>query len=272
MPPRGTLPSAARLAALKPERRRKARRSRPAEVRSVREGTDVPWRDPSSDLLISTNTPSPRRIAVYAVKGLNFRGVCLIPRLALFSGVRRERLGLVEPTHSSYGNARRHDAKHFAAAHQRFPLFAHMQPSYRTVPVSAGAEFESYTSLRPRPGLGSFASSILGRPPDLNETLESSLGGVIGHSAKFGEIQGFARWLDTQQDAIHNGRAERTASARRAAPPRKANMKLHAIHRLHAEPLEANRVTKITANENHNCYSELVCGCFCRREYVFYRT
>jgi Cu/Ag efflux protein CusF len=103
----------------------------------------------------------------------------------------------------------------------------------------------------------------------LNETLESSLGGVIGHSAKFGEIQGFARWFDTQQDAIHNGRAERTASARRAAPPRKANMKLHAIHRLHAEPLEANRVTKITANENHNCYSELVCGCFCRREYVF---
>jgi hypothetical protein len=103
----------------------------------------------------------------------------------------------------------------------------------------------------------------------LNETLESSLGGVIGHSAKFGEIQGFARWFDTQQDAIHNGRAERTASARRAAPPRKADMKLHAIHRLHAEPLEANRVTKITANENHNCYSELVCGCFCRREYVF---
>ena len=138
----------------------------------MREGTDVPWRDPSSDLLISTNTPSPRRIAVDAIEVLNFRRIGLIARLAFFSGVRGERLGLVEPTHGRYSDASRHDAKHIAAAHQRFPLFAHMQPSCRTVPVSAGAEFEVLPHLTQadRPGLGSFASSILGRPPDLNET------------------------------------------------------------------------------------------------------
>src|SRR5271165_3055377 len=54
MPLRGKAPSAARLPELRPERRRKARRSRPREVWSVWAGTDVPWLNFRSGLFLST--------------------------------------------------------------------------------------------------------------------------------------------------------------------------------------------------------------------------
>src|SRR5271166_6198333 len=128
IPSRGKVPSAARLPAVRPERRRKLRRSNPPEGRSASAGAARPRLGCRSDLLISTGCALLRRIAVDAIEFLNFGGIRPIPRLALFVDVIRERLDLVDRSDCGQSDASRNGAKQVAAAEGRFPRFVHTDP------------------------------------------------------------------------------------------------------------------------------------------------
>src|SRR3982074_1202313 len=74
MLPSGRLPSAARLPAVRPERRRNVRRSRPRAVSPASAEESVALRACRSDRLISTDASSLPWIAVDAIEVSHLRG------------------------------------------------------------------------------------------------------------------------------------------------------------------------------------------------------
>src|SRR6516162_10126364 len=81
--PSGSAPSVATLPAARPERRRKARRSRPSSVSFGKAPMTMPRRVCRCVRLMSTAASSLRWITIHAVIGLNVLRVRLVTRLAL---------------------------------------------------------------------------------------------------------------------------------------------------------------------------------------------
>ena len=95
----GSVPTAARLPATRPERRRKARRSTPDSIWDVSAAARVPRRADRSVRLISIGASSLRQIAIHVVVGLDMTrvppciGLCAFHRSSRYRRAIRSQVG-----------------------------------------------------------------------------------------------------------------------------------------------------------------------------------